>query len=200
MDQRNPQDTSLPAPAMGGGTWIQKADMPTGRMYLSTSTVNGKIYAIGGAPMGAQGGLQAGVSTVEEYDPATDTWTTKADMPTARFGLSTSVFNGRIYAFGGALDRPQEPFSTVEEYDPATDTWTTKADMPKGKMNFSTSAVDGKIYVIGGSFAAFPWAPVSTVEEYDTGFVPSIISADSSIMSVDATGKLTTTWGKIKRR
>jgi hypothetical protein len=80
------------------------------------------------------------------------------------------------------------------------DTCTTKADMSIARTFPSTSTVNGKIYVIGGSFAAFPWAPVSTVEEYDTGFVPSIISADSSIMSVDATGKLTTTWGKIKRR
>jgi hypothetical protein len=28
------------------------------------------------------------------------TWTQKADMPTPRWGLSTSVVNGKIYAFG----------------------------------------------------------------------------------------------------
>jgi RNA polymerase sigma factor (sigma-70 family) len=176
MDQRSPQDTSLPAPALGGGTWTQKADMPTGRMLLSTSTVNGKIYAIGGAPRGAQQGtLMSSVSTVEEYDPATNTWRTKAHMPTARFGLSTSVFNGRIYAIGGAMDRPQVPSSTVEEYDPAMDTWTTKADMPTARWGLSTSVVNGRIYAIGG----FPrdshnkeYDPMgshntSTVEEYD---------------------------------
>jgi hypothetical protein len=30
-----------------------------------------------------------------------DTWTRRADMPTARWVLSTSVVNGRIYAIGG---------------------------------------------------------------------------------------------------
>jgi hypothetical protein len=30
-----------------------------------------------------------------------DTWTKKADMPTARWSLSTSVVNGKIYAIGG---------------------------------------------------------------------------------------------------
>ena len=165
-DQRSPQDTSLLAPAMGGGAWTQKADMPTGRMYLSTSMVNGKIYAIGGAPIGLQGGRQASVSTVEEYDPATDTWTTKADMPTARFGLSTSVVNGKIYVFGGAPSKPSGgTLSTVEEYDPATDTWTTKADMPTARLCLSTSVVNGKMYAIGG----WPRGShnTSTVEEYD---------------------------------
>lgn len=42
--------------------WINKADTPTGRCYLATSAVNGKIYAIGG---GDAGGI---LSTVEEYD------------------------------------------------------------------------------------------------------------------------------------
>jgi hypothetical protein len=30
------------------GPWIRKADIPTAREYLSTSVVNGIIYAIGG--------------------------------------------------------------------------------------------------------------------------------------------------------
>jgi hypothetical protein len=41
--------------------------------------VNGKIYAIGGSSGVA-------ISTVEEYDPATDKWTKKADTPTAKWG------------------------------------------------------------------------------------------------------------------
>ena len=52
-----------------------------------------------------------------------DTWTKKADMPTARAGLSTSVVSGKIYAIGGEG-------GTVEEYNPVTDTWTKKTRMP----------------------------------------------------------------------
>jgi hypothetical protein len=56
---------------------------------------------------------------VEEYDPATDTWTRKADMPTARDSLSTSVVNGKIYAIGGAMSGDGVSLSIIEEYDPA---------------------------------------------------------------------------------
>jgi len=166
-------------------TWTKKTNMPTARGVLSTSVVNGKIYAIGGWKGGAS------LSIVEEYDPRTNTWTTKAHMPTRRQALSTSVVNGKIYTIGGG--RGVIPLSTVEEYDPATDTWTTKADMPMAKLiSLSTSAVNGKIYAIGGSLTDWPWTAVSTVEEYDTGFVPE----ESS--SAGPKGKLVKTWGEIK--
>ncbi|MHC4540619.1 MAG: hypothetical protein ACYS74_12685 [Planctomycetota bacterium] len=36
---------------------------------------------------------------------AADTWTQKADMPTARLGLATSVVDAKIYAIGGSFSR-----------------------------------------------------------------------------------------------
>ena len=57
--------------------------MPTVRTITATVTYDGKIYVIGGArPI---------FRTVEVYDPATDTWTRKADMPTARWALAADV-------------------------------------------------------------------------------------------------------------
>ncbi|MBU1662113.1 MAG: hypothetical protein KKD28_11655, partial [Chloroflexi bacterium] len=113
---------------------------------------NGKIYAIGGH----NGNI---LSTVEEYDPATDTWTTRASMPTARYLLGVAAAsNGKIYAIGGTL-------ATVEEYDPATDTWTSRASMPTARGYLGvTAASNGKIYAIGGSVGM---SPLATVEEYD---------------------------------
>jgi N-acetylneuraminic acid mutarotase len=142
--------------------------MPTGRWELSTCVVDGKIYAIGGA-----GPEWQALGSVEEYDPATDTWTTKSEMPTARQGLSTNVVNGKIYAIGGGVSNSEsygsvETYSTVEEYDPATDTWTTKSEMPTSRGFHSANVVDGKIYIIGGSQASAPIRNVvKTVEVYD---------------------------------
>jgi hypothetical protein len=88
--------------------------MPSAGCTLSTSVVNGKIYAMGGSsPMPAL----APLSTVQEYNPVTDTWTNKADMPTARSGLSTSAVNGKIYAIGGLANPTGIALATVEEYD-----------------------------------------------------------------------------------
>jgi N-acetylneuraminic acid mutarotase len=139
-------------------TWTQKTDMPTARSWLSTSVVDGKIYAIGGV---------GGLKKVEEYDPATDIWTEKADMPTGRVFYASSAVDGKIFAIGGDTYWPGgTTIATVEEYDPATDTWTQKADMPAPRGALSTSAVNGKIYAIGG-YHNHSGSYVSTVEEYD---------------------------------
>ena len=140
-------------------TWTAKADMPTPRTTLSTSVVDGKIYAIGGSP---NWGGAYGLSNVEEYDPITNTWAKKTDMPTPRYKLSTSVVNGKIYAIGGWGS--SDPSTTVEEYDPVTDTWAKKADMPTGRGAHTAGVVNGKIYVIGGCLYD---ASLSTVEEYN---------------------------------
>jgi len=153
------QNALFMAPQAEGGTWTKKADMPTARFDLSTSAVNGKIYAIGGFNI-------AGVylSTVEEYDPIADNWTEKNNMPTVRSGLSTCSLEGKIYAMGGYNAGQPIEFSTVEEYDPGIDKWTKKADMPTGRQFFSINAVNGKIYAIGGWRGG---GVLSTTEEYD---------------------------------
>jgi hypothetical protein len=166
--------------------------MPSGRCGLSTSVVDGIIYAIGGQ-------TKAGsyLRTVEAYDPVTDTWTSKADMPTARFGLSTNVVDGIIYAIGGGT--PPQSVPAVEAYDPATDTWTTKTEMTTSRLWLSSSAVDGRIYAIAGESRckmSFPDAEIfATVEVYDTGFTST---PDEMVATVSALGKLATTWGKVR--
>jgi N-acetylneuraminic acid mutarotase len=97
-------------------TWTTKTSMPTARTALSASVVDGNIYAIGGA--------QSYKSTatifpiVEEYDPATDSWMSRTEMPTARQSLSTSIVNGKIYAIGGSTAPfPWSRTAIVEEYD-----------------------------------------------------------------------------------
>ncbi len=108
-------------------------------------------------------GLVAAIVLTSAGSARADTWTQKADMPTARYSLSTSVVNGKIYAIGGTTVYGGTKLATVEEYDPATDTWTQKADMPTARSGLSTSEVNGKIYAIGGVGGT----KLATVEEYD---------------------------------
>jgi N-acetylneuraminic acid mutarotase len=144
-------------------TWTAKSEMPTAREGLSTSVVNGKIYAIGGIESSSATYMQVETfSTVEEYDPTTDTWTTKSPMPTARGFHSASVVDGKIYIIGGSPIRPKyNQILTVEVYDPATDTWSQKGDMPEPRAAGSGSVVDGRIYLFGG------YGGEQRVDEYD---------------------------------
>ena len=157
--------------------WTQKADMPTIRSDFSTCVVDGKIFVIGGSlqlEMDEYG--DQSLSTVEMYDPETDAWAGKANMPTVRSNVSVSVVDGKIYAIGGSkmkkIQVPRgfrtgsEELPTVEMYDPATDTWTQKADMPTPRKT-KTCVVDSKIYAIGGWSTANEQSQLETVEVYD---------------------------------
>ena len=159
--------------------WTRKADMPTARYDFSTSVVDGKIFAIGGQVRLKQDEFGDMVlSKVEMYDPETDTWEQRADMPTPRSAVSTSVVDGKIFVIGGeqlkkikgyrgwALEGKKLP--TVEMYDPVTDTWTQKADMPTPRSYLSTSVMDGKIYAIGGMSSSTEQGRLETVEVYDS--------------------------------
>jgi N-acetylneuraminic acid mutarotase len=154
-------------------TWTEKAPMPTARV-TATSVVDGKIYAIGGSESvytGWETFFLEAASTVEEYDPVTDTWITgKAPMPTARWCHSASAVDGVIYAMGGAMTGRlnfDNLLSTVEAYIPETDTWITgKADMPTIAAIFSTEEVNGKIYACGVGWGN-AGGSLDAVHEYD---------------------------------
>jgi len=111
-------------------------------------------------------GLVAAIVLSSAESARADTWTTKADMPTAREILSTSVVNGKIYAIGAQSRNALPAFSTVEEYDPVTDTWTKKADMPTPRDWMSTSVLDERIYAFGGTIRR-GGVPIPTLTQYD---------------------------------
>ena len=86
--------------------------MPTARAYFGVAVIDGILYVAGGSH---QSGILA---TVEAYDPATDTWTTKASMPTERVFLAAGAVNGILYAVGGYNDTNLD-LTTVEAFTPA---------------------------------------------------------------------------------
>ncbi|OQA17882.1 MAG: N-acetylneuraminate epimerase [Chloroflexi bacterium ADurb.Bin360] len=131
-------------------TWQTRSPMPTARGSLGVVLGhNGRIYAIGG-----NNGVdnEGSMGTVEEYDPATDTWRTRATMPTSRRCLATvTSSNGRIYAVGG-LSAQVELLDTLEEYDPVANSWQQLEPLSFPRMAFTAAPAVGStsFYVIGG--------------------------------------------------
>ena len=76
-------------------TWTTLTSMPTPRWALAADVVNGKILAIGGW------NTTVAFTTCEQYDPATNSWSTKPAF-TARAGLVACAVGNAIYAIGGS--------------------------------------------------------------------------------------------------
>jgi N-acetylneuraminic acid mutarotase len=124
---------------------------------------DGTIYAIGGEGAGI-------LNTVEAYNPVTNSWSTKAAMPTARTALAASAgTDGTIYAIGG-VNSAQQPVNTVEAYNPATNSWSTEAAMPTARAALAAiTGPDGIIYALGGNVHTPPNTNNDTniAESYD---------------------------------
>ena len=137
------------------GKWLNKTPMPTPRSQFAISVYQNKIYVIGGLLKEPFIDRVRVSDANEVYDPSTDTWETKASMPTPRSGLSASVVKGKIYLLGGGQEFPYPnwgPSSINEVYDPETDTWTTKTSMPQRVFLAASVVLDEKIHVLGGQF------------------------------------------------
>ena len=130
-------------------TWARKTALPTHRDWAAGAVVNGILYVIGGRGGKTDNGLEA-FATVEAYDPATNMWTTKAAMPTPRFGAAAGVVNGIVYVVGGFSGEGRRVLSTVEAYNPVTNTWTTKRAMPTPRAGVAAGATDAMLYILGG--------------------------------------------------
>ena len=138
-----------------GEAWEQITELSTKRRGFATAVVDGKIYLIGGTRFENEKGPY-GMSLVEVYEPQTNTWQRRAEMPTPREGAQAAVVNGIIYVFGGSSGKDnkvvnQKYLDVVEAYNPQTDTWIQKNPMPVSRISFDLGVMAGKVYLIGGS-------------------------------------------------
>src|SRR5947209_1249926 len=106
------------------GTWTTMAFLPSLQSLTAAAEIEGKLYVVGGYD------TLSAVSTLEIYDPATDSWTAGAPTPTPRAALAAAAIHGRLYVVGGANANHTFGLSSLEVYDPATNTWATMAPMP----------------------------------------------------------------------
>jgi len=144
--------------------WKGLAPMPTKRGSPVAAAVGGRIYVIGGAttsPGAKDPGIHPArphvtVGTVEEYDPATNTWRARTSMPTPRNHAGVGVVGGKIYVIGGRIGAAfisvASNTDVVEEYDPATNAWALKARMPTARSAVAWGTYKDRIYVAGGEF------------------------------------------------
>jgi N-acetylneuraminic acid mutarotase len=164
-----PTGTQLPDGLQGGGpielvgstevldtdtnTWTRLAPMPTPRNHHSVAFVDGKIYAIGGRVGSCfSNGWSSNIWMNDAYDIATDTWTPRAPMPTARSGTGVGVIDGKIHVLGGEgwIEDFGGVFRVHEVYDPKTNTWVRAPRMLTPRHGFAAGEIGHTLYAVSG--------------------------------------------------
>ncbi len=147
------------------GQWTSIASLPTSRWGAGAATIDGKLYVVGGSHKCPHIIIDP-VSVNESYDPTTQSWSSHAPMPTARWGHVVAALGGKLYAIGGWDPVSESILPTVEAYDPATDSWSKLADLRTARVGAAAVVVNNTLYVIGG---LSPNGQTPDVEVYDTG-------------------------------
>jgi N-acetylneuraminic acid mutarotase/glucose/arabinose dehydrogenase len=151
MDGTGSSLSSVEAYDPATNTWSAAASMSTRRDNAGTAVLGGKLYAFGGRIRNADGTtLNATLSSVERFDPATGAWTSQAPMPTGRRTMAVGVLNGRAQVMGGERTTDGGTFPQNEEYDPVTDTWRPLTSMPTPRHGAVAGTIAGVVYVAGG--------------------------------------------------
>ena len=95
-----------------------------------------------------------------EVSSLTNSWATKAAMPTARVGLAVASVSGTIYAIGGAATGwagSGPHLRTVEAYSKADNAWSSVAPLPSNRAYTNGAVViNGRIYLTGGLYKPPP--------------------------------------------
>jgi N-acetylneuraminic acid mutarotase len=143
--------------------WKELAPMPTKRGAASAAVAGGKIYVTGGAnslPGVTENGIHAQrphnvVATVEEYDPATNTWRARRSLLLPRNHHVSAGVGDKVYVIGGRvgsafISGTSNNVDLVEMYDPATDMWTSRARMPTARSAMGMGIYGNHIITAGG--------------------------------------------------
>jgi N-acetylneuraminic acid mutarotase len=158
-------------------TWSKGADMPTARGTMPACESEGKIYVFGGSNGGASNWNHYAI--LEVYDIASDSWSTKKEMPASRSHLTGCVLNQKIFALGGTQVNQNLSYATMFSYDPVTDTWESEPPMITAREAFKSVVVNGKIYAIGGTDYKNGLVAFSNSEVYDT--MPKVFLSESEM-------------------
>jgi N-acetylneuraminic acid mutarotase len=131
---------------VASNTWSHRQELPGARSRMNgASVINGNLYVTGGVRRVPGGGFIFTRVTFA-YNPRTNRWSRKADMPVGGSDGVQGVIRGQLYVYlpnfndAGALLR----------YTPATDRWVTLAPPPAGHAAGMGGVINGRFYLAGG--------------------------------------------------
>jgi N-acetylneuraminic acid mutarotase len=132
---------------VASNTWSTRRPLPGGRSLMcGFSVIGGKLYTVGGLRTTVDGVRLS--RSLYVYDPETDTWDKKANIPVDAIEGTQGVIAGKLYVHVGTISMGAD--SVFFRYDPATDTWTKRASPPSQHMTGQAEIINGKYYLVGG--------------------------------------------------
>jgi len=132
--------------AEASGAYFARGGAATDETYL---------YLFGGYQLGVVPGFPAYYRVARRYDPASNAWTTLAELPNDPSGISYqynagAFYDGRLYSFGTSYLRGT---GRVLSYSIAGDQWTVLqgVTLPLNRYGAAAAVIGDRICITGGN-------------------------------------------------
>ena len=130
--------------------WITKAASGASVETNGVGVIGGKLYISGGVSDHGDG--WEAHSALVAYDPVSDAFSIKANMPRKVSNGVSGVIGGRLYVLTGFCgDCTHTITRRLYRYDPSTNAWNaTLTWCPNAHVRGAGGVINGKFYVAGG--------------------------------------------------
>lgn len=178
--------------------WRSLGPTPFELHHFQPVAIDGLVYVVGAFTGGYPN--EANVANIWVFDPADESWTIGAAVPSARRRGSAGavVHDGRIWLVGGnsqGHNGGARPWFDV--YDPQSNAWTQLPDAPHARDHASAVVVGHRLVFAGGRRTTQPDPFVGTVREVDVyDFATGQWSTLASDLPTERAGALTLAHGR----
>jgi N-acetylneuraminic acid mutarotase len=131
----------------------------TSRSENSLIAAGNKLYLFGGR----------GIKPLEVFDPKTNSWEKRSNIPLEIHHFQAVTYNGEIYVLG-ALTGPyphETPIPNIYIYNPDKDEWRVGAEIPRKRGAAGAFVYKNKIYMVCGIQDGHWDGHVTWFDEYD---------------------------------
>ena len=129
--------------------WYEMANYLNEKLFpFHMGASNGKLYVTGGT-------FNVNQSTIEQYDPSSNSWTHVNSYTRAIASVLPAVINfqGFLFAIGGKKEQQrnkEKGCNRVFKYNPKTNQWQEVAHLRVGRFAICAVADSSSLYAIGG--------------------------------------------------
>lgn len=133
--------------------------LPRGLNHAAVAAFAGRVFVFGG--FAQEDGRP--LSDAYAYDPAADTWSSLASLPSPRGAAAATTFGHGIHVVGG---NSAGSIARHDRYDPEKNVWETRAPLPVGRDHLAAVTAQGTLFAIAGRIGSFRHN-VSRTDAYD---------------------------------
>lgn len=173
------------------GTWEALPRMREPRCDATAQVISGRVYVCGGC--NGQSSVNSVLSSVELFDPHSNSWEMAPPMLFARRGAAAGVISEKLYVCGG-YNATEEALDFAECFAPTGMAWEALPLMLEQRAEPAAGVISGRLYVCGGRGGG-AWAQLSSAERYNPELgvweeMPAMLEPRSGAAAATISGRL----------